>query len=165
MADLRTTEAWLAHAPDEARAEMAAQKFQQFMAATGYDKNVLRLDRLGLTSLPAELGQCDNLAILYCDHNELAVLPPELGQCADLTILKCNNNRLASLPPELGQCAKLTCLPCWCNPLDDFLQEFPGQSGLEVVRHLWATRPRTKSARFCGPSVPSEESALKCGPA
>ena len=60
-----------------------------------------------LTSLPPELGQLTNLTTLYLPGNQLTSLPPELGQLQNLQQLYLPGNQLTSLPPELGQLTNL----------------------------------------------------------
>ena len=74
----------------------------------------LRLDDNGLTgSIPAELGQLQNLTVLSLDSNGLTgSIPAELGQLQNLTVLDLSGNELTgSIPAELGQLKNLT----WLN--------------------------------------------------
>ena len=47
----------------------------------------LDLGYKGLTSLPSEIGQLQNLTALYLWENNLTSLPPEIGQLQNLTEL------------------------------------------------------------------------------
>ncbi|KAB2642968.1 MAG: hypothetical protein DVB26_00905 [Verrucomicrobia bacterium] len=101
---------------------------------------VLDLSRLGLSSLPSNIGQfakltelnlaynhlrslppqlcqLEGLSRLDLSNNDLGVLPPAIGQLTSLTLLYLANNSLQALPPELGQLAKLTRLDVSANPL------------------------------------------------
>ncbi len=77
----------------------------------------LDLGSLGLTRLPAEIGQLDKLTLLRADDNQLSTLPPEIGQLAKLTELNLESNQLSTLPPEVGQLVNLTRLYLDTNQL------------------------------------------------
>ena len=68
----------------------------------------LDLGYKGLTSLPSEIGQLQNLTALYLWENNLTSLPPEIGQLQNLISLWLSGNDLTSLPPEIGQLQNLT---------------------------------------------------------
>lgn len=67
----------------------------------------LNLARLGLETLPPEIGQLTKLTTLNLCRNQLSVLPPEIGRLTKLRALQLYNNHLSALPPEIGQLTKL----------------------------------------------------------
>jgi hypothetical protein len=77
----------------------------------------LDLKGLGLTALPAELGQLTNLERLDVSDNRLTALPAEVGQLTNLRELNLWSNRLTALPAELGQLTNLRELNLWSNQL------------------------------------------------
>eukprot|EP01135_Chromosphaera_perkinsii_P011235 Nk52_evm16s2367 gene=Nk52_evmTU16s2367 len=60
-----------------------------------------------LTCIPAEIGLCSKLEILFCSENKLQSLPKELGECTFLQRLRCPRNKLTKLPKELWNCKAL----------------------------------------------------------
>jgi internalin A len=61
-----------------------------------------------LSTLPVEIAQLQNLAILYLSSNQLKKLPVEITQLKKLRGLYLTNNHLKELPPEIGQLQNLT---------------------------------------------------------
>ncbi|MEP0930205.1 leucine-rich repeat domain-containing protein [Leptolyngbya sp. PL-A2] len=86
-----------------------------------------------ITSLPAEIGQLQNLKTLqasgnwrykYRDSyptatpgNQLSALLPEIGQLTSLQRLDISSNQLSALPPEIGQLTSLRTLYLSSNQL------------------------------------------------
>ena len=70
-------------------------------------------------SIPAELGNLDQLTILRMGSNQLTgPIPSELGRLSNLSILGLANNQLTgSIPPELGNLSGLTRVSMWNNQL------------------------------------------------
>ena len=94
----------------------------------------LNLSSLGLTTLPAEIGQLTALTELYLPANQLTALPPQLGQLTALRRLDLDNNQLMSLPPQLGQLTALT----WLDLDNNQLTSLPPQLGqLTALRGLY----------------------------
>ncbi len=77
----------------------------------------LNLRGLGLTRVPAELGQLTALTVLDLQNNQLTAVPAELGRLTALTDLSFYNNRLTAVPTELGQLTALTDLSLSGNQL------------------------------------------------
>ena len=67
----------------------------------------LDLSGNNLRSLPAEIGQLDNLKTLYLSGNSLSSVPAEIGQLTNLMDLYLNSNSLSSVPAEIGQLTNL----------------------------------------------------------
>src|SRR5688500_9938367 len=63
------------------------------------ETNAIELDlgTLGLTELPREIGQLNNLQVLDLHDNQLMTLPPEIGRLSNLTILILADNQLTIL--------------------------------------------------------------------
>ncbi len=94
---------------------------------------MLRLNGLGLRTLPPELGQLTALKRLFLDGNQLTTLP-ELGQLTTLEALSLGGNQLTTLPPELGQLTALT----WLYLSDNQLTTLPLELGqLTALRALY----------------------------
>lgn len=62
-----------------------------------------------LKTLPAWIGELENLTNLYLCGNFIQKLPPEV-QYTRLTLLDLNSNRLESIPSSIGNLATLKCL-------------------------------------------------------
>ena len=54
-----------------------------------------------LQTVPPEVGQCINLALLYLADNAITSVPSELGRLTGLATLSLEGNTLSSLPVEL----------------------------------------------------------------
>lgn len=100
----------------------------------------LNLSGLGLTELPASIGQLTELHFLKANNNRLTklsgnigelaqlqhlnlgwnnirALPEAIGQMAQLQRLYINRNHLTELPEIIGQLTELRCLNVSCNEL------------------------------------------------
>ena len=73
-----------------------------------------------LTSIPAEIGQLNNLKVLSLDRNRLTSIPPEIGQLKNLEALDLYYNDLTSIPAEIGQLKNLKDLSLGWNQLTSF---------------------------------------------
>ena len=93
----------------------------------------LDLSHMGLTALPAEIGQLVNLQTLRLDGNKLTALPAEIGQLVNLQELNLNNNQLIirTLPAEIGQLVNLQTL----NLDGNKLAALPAEIGQLVNLH------------------------------
>ncbi|NMG59344.1 hypothetical protein E1H12_12665 [Geitlerinema sp. P-1104] len=85
----------------------------------------LNLSGLGLTTLPSEVWDLQNLRWLYLNNNQLQEFSPQFGQLQNLEDLELNNNQLQEFPPQFGQLQNLRRLELNNNQL----QEFPPQFG------------------------------------
>lgn len=77
----------------------------------------LDLSRLGLESLPSEIGQLVSLESLSLRGNQLSSLPSEIGQLVALEMLDVSENQLIGLPPEIDNLYNLCLLNLLNNPL------------------------------------------------
>jgi internalin A len=94
---------------------------------------VLNLSKLGLTSLPREIGLLTSLQRLYLHDNQLTTLPPEIGSLKQLTQLDLSNNRLAELPQEIGLLTELNGLSLDGNQLNTLPPEIGSLAKLQVL--------------------------------
>ena len=62
---------------------------------------LLELSRIGLESLPPEIGKLTNLMMLDLSDNRLTSLPPEIGNLKKLIMLDLDNNQITHLPKEI----------------------------------------------------------------
>lgn len=83
----------------------------------------LDLSKLGLISLPPEIGQLTNLTQLDLAGNQLTSLPIEIGQLISLTRLIIADNKLIELPAEIGQITNLAHLNLSNNQLTNLSPE------------------------------------------
>ena len=107
----------------------------------------LSLAKLGLTTLPPEIGQLTALTTLYLDGNQLTTLPSEIGQLTALTYLGLDSNKLTTLPPVIGQLTALTSLWLQSNQLTTL------PNGLRELRRLELLFLHDNPALELSPSV------------
>lgn len=68
----------------------------------------LELNGTDLTALPPEIGDLDNLYLFSMFRaGDLASLPPEIGDLANLRVLNLSRHKITALPPEIGNLDKL----------------------------------------------------------
>jgi Leucine-rich repeat (LRR) protein len=96
-------------------------------------QNLQRIDlpNNSLTSLPAEIGQLQNLLELDLIFNCLTSFPAEIGQLQNLERLDLSSNSLASLPAEIGQLQNLLELDLPFNCLTSLPAEIGQLQNLE----------------------------------
>jgi len=84
-----------------------------------YQLEIFDLTNLGLTFLPREIGQLNNLQLLNVSFNQLTELPLEIKFLTNLKELKVNNNQLTTLPLEIKFLTKLVRLNLSNNQLTE----------------------------------------------
>jgi Leucine-rich repeat (LRR) protein len=105
--------------------EEKGKLFKEWVENYSKDITELHLEKIGLTLLPAEIGQLSNLEVLSLKNNELTTLPAEIGQLVQLKSLFLENNPLTSLPAEIGQLSQLQ----WLFLADSQLTTLPAEIG------------------------------------
>ncbi len=98
----------------------------------GYAVNLqtLSLNFNLLSSLPAEIGNLNQLTEIGLGGNQLASLPAEIGNLSHLTTLNLASNQLTSLPAEIGNLASLTNLILSYNQLTSLPAEIGNLTSL-----------------------------------
>jgi Leucine-rich repeat (LRR) protein len=81
----------------------AAEALRRIEVARVNAATELNLSNLGLTALPAEIGQLTNLQILHLANNQLTSLPPEMSQLSNLQVLELEGNPLTMPPADVQQ--------------------------------------------------------------
>ena len=104
---------------------------ERIAAAAASNETELDLAELGLTALPPEIAQLQNLRNLSLDGNQLTTLPPEIAQLQNLQDLRLDGNQLTSLPPEIAQLQNLERLWLAGNQLTALPPEFAQLQNLE----------------------------------
>ena len=113
----------------------------------GKKETKLNLSALGLTTLPAEIGQLTALRELDLEANQLTRLPVEIGQLTALTTLKLFSNQLTSFPAEIGPLVALRNLNLGGNQLTSLPAEI-GQFTALTELVLWKNNLRTLPAEI-----------------
>lgn len=115
--------------PGEQRAEAAAK------IAACRDHNLTRLDlsRMGLTSLPACVGELYQLEWLVLVSNQLTTLPDWVCSLRGLVGLYASCNRIASLPESLGNLSRLERLRVDHNHLEGFPESLAQLGSLQQL--------------------------------
>ena len=93
----------------------------------------LNLAGLGLTTLPATIGQLTHLTLLNLSRNQLTTLPEAIGQLTNLTSLNLSGNQLATVPEVIGQLLDLTSLVLWGNQLTTLPEAITQLTQLSVL--------------------------------
>ena len=109
-------QAWVDLATLQER-EGRAEAMQRILFAKQKNSQRLGLDELGLSSLPAEIGNLTALRDLDLYNNQLTTLPAEIGNLTDLRNLNLDGNQLTTLPAEIGNLTALTELSLTGNQL------------------------------------------------
>ncbi|MDD2684698.1 MAG: leucine-rich repeat-containing protein kinase family protein [Gallionella sp.] len=91
-----------------------------------------------LSTIPAELGQCEHLQKLMLAGNQLTQLPDELAACKNLELLRIAANRFAYLPAWLFEMPRLAWLAYSGNPCSDS-HEVAALAQLPVTQIEWHT--------------------------
>ena len=94
--------------------------------------SVLDLSKCELESIPAEIGDLENLKELNLFKNKLKSILPELGKLQNLRRLSYFQNQLTSIPPELGMLQNLQELVLQSNKLVSLPQELGNLVNLRV---------------------------------
>lgn len=119
--------------------DIAAQRIQEAIESGA---TVLDLSNLGLTVLPASIGQLGSLKELHLDCNQLTVLPDAIGNLGDLEYLDLDNNLLTSIPASIGQLGSLEKLYLERNQLTSIPDSV---GGLANLAHLSLERNQLTS--------------------
>jgi Leucine-rich repeat (LRR) protein len=93
----------------------------------------LGLYQMGLTEVPKEVWQLQQLQKLYLSNNRLTKLPKEIGLLRQLGQLSLNGNQLTDLPKEIGQLQKLQFLYLFRNSLTNLPREIRQLQQLVVL--------------------------------
>ncbi|KAG0655696.1 Glucose-repressible alcohol dehydrogenase transcriptional effector [Monosporozyma unispora] len=102
----------------------------------------LYLNGNGITYLPKEIKNLNNLRVLDLSNNKIAQLPSELGFCFRLKYLYLFNNQINQLPWELGNLYNLQFLGIEGNPLDPALLKILTEKSMTgLIFYLRDNRP------------------------
>jgi internalin A len=99
----------------------------------GEDSYVLRLDSLGITSLPQSFALCTAFTEIHLENNFLTSLPASLTALPNLRQLYLYNNRLESLPESMGDLTNLTQLFCDENSIRELPVSLGTIPGLQIL--------------------------------
>ena len=97
----------------------AAQKIARARIEEARKSKATSLDvhGLGLTELPASIGQLPQLLRLHISDNQLEALPETISELTQLQILDASRNRLEALPDSIGELTQLNRLDLASNRL------------------------------------------------
>ncbi len=118
-------QAWVELAAPEER-EARLEAMQRILSAKQTNSRGLELDGLGLSSIPAEIGNLTALTRLNLSYNQLTTLPAEIGNLTALRELyflsdkfsaPSRYNQLTTLPTEIGNLTALRSLDLYDNRL------------------------------------------------
>src|SRR5215217_4579862 len=117
----------------------AARNIQKVL---DYGWQTLDLSDCGLTEIPEEVYNFDNLVTLKLDNdpysdsqtrNKISEISPKIGNLKNLTKLSLINNDLIGLPNELAQCKKLITLNLTNNKLSKLNNEVADMASLKTL--------------------------------
>jgi Leucine-rich repeat (LRR) protein len=90
-------------------------------------------------TFPPEIGQLENLELLFCRNHQLSHLPPEIGKLKKLKHLALDHGTLRTLPPEISGMESLERIGLADNPLLSALPPEIGQlknlRSLEIIHN------------------------------
>ncbi|KAL8609442.1 hypothetical protein ACOMHN_006629 [Nucella lapillus] len=103
--------------------------------------DVLNLSHNRIDHLPPTISYLRGIRTLHLQHNLLTALPPTLVNCRQLSELDLTNNRLSSLPRGIGALTGLRVLNVGENQLEQVPHELGALSNLRVLdlhgNRLW----------------------------
>src|SRR5262245_45277762 len=88
---------------------------QMITEAVSTQAMTLSLADLGLTAIPAEIGQLTQLEALYLNNNSLTEMPEEILNLTHLRVLDISNNDFYAIPFEIYQLRNLESLTLYYN--------------------------------------------------
>ncbi|MBD3420185.1 MAG: hypothetical protein GF398_08725 [Chitinivibrionales bacterium] len=94
--------------------------------------DILRLDTMALTVLPASIGELSELKTLFCEGNVLAGLPDELASCISLRHVGLSNNNFSSIPDVIFSLDSLRHLEIASNEIDSVPRSITSLVNLET---------------------------------
>jgi len=97
----------------------------------------LDLSHKGLTTLPSEIGQLDNLTHLNLSDNQLTDLPPTICKLTNLRYFDLWNNQLTDLPSVICHLKELTALNFSGNRLTPLMPEISQLKNLTYLNLSW----------------------------
>jgi hypothetical protein len=113
--------------------ELRAEAMQRIIDAKRNGSTKLSLAKLGLSSIPEQIGNLNALTTLDLGNNRLTKLPESIGGLNALTILSLSDNRLTTLPELIGGLNALTVLDLFNNQLTKLPESI---GGLNALRDL-----------------------------
>ena len=112
--------------------EAYAEALKRIEKARKARETRLDLSKLGLETLPPEIGQLSSLQRLVLHDNQLTTLPDSLGQLSSLQDLGLHRNQLTTLPDSLIKLTSLRVLLLHDNPALKLPQAVLGANTWEV---------------------------------
>lgn len=97
----------------------------------------INLSRKRLTKIPDEVFENKSLKVLRLYGNQLDSIPARIGELENLEKLYLGRNRLTSLPKEIGNLKKLKLLSIQYNDIETLPEEI---GGLESLEQLWVNQ-------------------------
>jgi pimeloyl-ACP methyl ester carboxylesterase len=111
--------------PPTTASDPMAEAKRRIAVARRQNATELDLSDLGLTEVPAALGELRQLKRLFLDKNQLREVPTKLGALRQLQELRLANNQLREVPAALGELRQLEYLFLGNNQL----REVPASLG------------------------------------
>jgi len=102
--------------------------------------------------IPKEIGNLQNLRMLYLSCNQLEFLPPEIGNIKSLKDFSFPYNNLTVLPAEIGL-LDLNSFVFFNNKLVPVVQEYRGKRMMRYLRQIYYLRVAAKENIFLGNSL------------
>jgi small GTP-binding protein len=93
----------------------------------------LDLSDMNLSTLPKEIGKCNNLRELILWKNKITKLPKEIGNLKNLETLYLSGNKIVQLPIEIGELTNLRELYLAFNQIKEFPIELTYLKRLEKL--------------------------------
>src|SRR5581483_10986323 len=106
---------------------------QTIFACYVHQSKCLELKQLGLTSVPAAIGQLIHLTKLELEHNALRDLPSEIEHLVNLKYLLLSSNQFQTMPSAICQLVRLKRLDLWANQLQTLPSEIGQLVNLKIL--------------------------------
>jgi Leucine-rich repeat (LRR) protein len=88
----------------------------------------------GLTEIPKEISNLNNLEILYLEQNQINEIPKEIFNLSNLKTIWLEENQITEIPKEIGNLTNLKSILIKYNQITEIPTEIANLTNLEILR-------------------------------